>query len=221
MIFKDTGLFKNKGRERVDADLRQYVKLIGATVREFHKMVVDYMAEDKVFKEETRHLHDMESEADAVRRNIERELYEGAMLPAWREDWIGLVETLDRVANKGEEAGDFVYLVRPQVPKMLREGMCEMARLTEDCWLPVSKMVDKLIDEDTDVGDLVRETQQIEGAVDKLQFRLTRQVFKELKTIDRVDQLILMQLIEKLANVSDRIENVADRVAIIAIKRQF
>ena len=75
-------IFRNKARDRVHTLLREYTELIGDTVKEFANMLNDYLSADKQFKEETRHLHDMEGQADRVRRTIEHELYAGAMLPA-------------------------------------------------------------------------------------------------------------------------------------------
>ncbi len=214
-------IFRNKARDRVHTLLREYTELIGDTVKEFANMLNDYLSADKQFKEETRHLHDMEGQADRVRRTIEHELYAGAMLPAYRQDWIVLVEILDRVANKAEEAGDMIYLIRPEVPEALHEDLRRVAALTTAAFEPVPGLIEKLLHDNFDVADEVRNIEIQEGKIDKLQFHLTRRVYKEHDELEKVDKLVLKQVIDKLASVSDRIENVGDRIAIIATKRQF
>ena len=204
----------------VRKQILEYCELIGKTVAEFERMIKEYIDWDKHFKERSKLVHNMEHAADEMRRTIERSMYEGACLPAYRGDYISLLETLDRVANKAEEAGDTLYLVRPDIPEEIREDFLKIAELTVKAYEPIPGAVAKVLDGDTDVVEVDAFVEKKEQEVDTIQFDITRKLFKEIE-IEKVDALIVKTLIDEICNVSDRIENVADRLSMIAITHQI
>ena len=70
---------------------------------------------EKEFKDVAYKIHKTESEADTVRRKIELMLYQGAFLPIYREDYIVLLELIDKVANMAESASDFILLAKTKL----------------------------------------------------------------------------------------------------------
>ncbi len=213
-------LFGKKQDKEVTAQLFEYIEIIKATVAEFKKMIYEYMDWDKHFKEASRTVHDMEHKADIVRRQIERAMFEGAFLPAYREDYIALLEKLDRVANKAEDAADTLYLMRPDVPEAIRPVFKQIADLTVEAFEPIPDGIRELLDGETDIRELEEFVEGREQMIDKLQFDSIRALFKELK-VEKVDALLLKMMIDQLCDVSDKIENVTDVMAIIAIKRKL
>ncbi len=204
----------------VEKRILEYCDLIGDTLVECKRMVVEYIDWDKHFKEQTRKVHDMESEADATRRSIERSMYDGAFLPAYREDYITLLELLDRVANKAEGTGDMMYLMRPDIPEPVRQKFVKIADLTIEAFKPIKPALVKVLDGDTDLQEEDREVERREAEVDKIQFNTTRFLYKEAQ-IEKVDALMVKMFLDKLCSISDRIENVIDRLVLLAIKRRL
>jgi len=51
------------------------------------------------FEDKLKHVNTLESEADHLRRSIERQLYEHTLIPESRGDVLGLVENLDSIIN--------------------------------------------------------------------------------------------------------------------------
>ena len=215
MIFK-----QNENDSAVQKRICDYCSLIGDTIDEFNQMIKDYIDWNKRFKEQSRKVHKMEHQCDVVRREIERAVFDGAFLPAYREDYIGLLETLDRVANKAEEAGDTLYLLRPDIPEPIRADFITIGELTAQAWEPVPASVKRVMEGDTDVSEVDIFVESKEQEVDKLQFEMTRRLFKEFK-IEKVDALMNKTLIDQICSVSDRVENVMDRLTIFAIKRRL
>jgi uncharacterized protein len=213
-------LFGKKQDKAVTEQLYVYIEVIKKTVDEFKRMVYEYIDWDKHFKEQSRKVHDMEHEADVVRRQIERAMFEGAFLPAYREDYIALLEKLDRVANKAEDAADTLYLMRPDVPEQIRPAFKQIADLTVEAFAPIPDGIRKLLDGETDIRELEEYVEGREQMIDKLQFDSIRSLFKELN-MEKVDALLLKVMIDQLCDVSDKIENVTDIMAIIAIKRKL
>jgi len=210
---------KQKNKE-VEVSILEYCNLIGRTVEEFGRMIREYINWNKHFKEQSQKVHRMEHEADEMRRSIERAMLAGAFLPVYRADYIVLLEILDRVANKAEEAGDTLYLVRPDIPEEIRGEFVRIAELTIQAYERVPETVASILKGDTDIEEVDRLVEAKEQEIDKIQFNITRALFKDL-AMNKPDAMVIKLLIDQICSVSDRIENVMDRLSLIAITRQL
>jgi len=213
-------IFGNRRQKEIHAQIGQFCGLVGATVEQFANIVNHYLDGDKHFKEETREISATESQADTIRKDVEHQMYEGAFLPAYREDYIDLLETLDNVANRAEDASQLIWLVRPEIPPELSDDLRQLARLTVDAYAPVPDLVKRVLEGDFEVQQEVAAIAQLEARIDGIELSATRRVFKELD-LEKADKLLLMKLVEELAEVSDCIKKVGSRLNIIAIKRQM
>jgi uncharacterized protein len=211
---------RKKQDDEVGKQIVAYCELIGQTVGEYRRMIADYIDWDKEFKKRTKRVHKLEAECDELRRSIQRGMFQGAFLPAYREDYVALLEKLDRVANKAEDAGDTLYLIRPDIPDPIRPTFVEIADLSVQAYEPVPAAVAGLLEGETDVDALARHVQAKEREVDKLQFNLIRQLFRDLD-LGKGDAMCLKMLVDQICEVSDKIENVTDQMAIVAIKRHM
>ncbi len=215
MVFGKSQRDREVGRQIVD-----FSRLIGRTVDEYKRMIDEYLDWDRHFKEQSKKVHKMESEADRLRREIERAMFEGAFLPAYRADYIGLLEALDKVANKAEEIGDNLFLMRPDIPEEIRSDFAEIARLTQLAYQPIPDAIERALDGETDFVELDAFVEGKEGEVDAIQFHVTRKVFKELE-VDLAQSMLLKFTIDALCSVSDRIENVVDALTLVALARRL
>lgn len=206
--------------KEVSKQIVEYCNLVYETLLEFQRMIAEYIEWDKHFKRQTKKVHNLEHQCDVLRKNIERAMYEGAFLPAYREDYITLLEKLDKVANLSEDAADTLFLLRPDIPEEIRAVFNEVAELTVKAFEPVPEAIANLLDGHTDMQKLSEFVEEIEQQIDKLQFHLIRKIFKEL-VMDKADALILKLLVDRVCDVSDKIENVGDYMCIIAIKRRM
>jgi predicted phosphate transport protein (TIGR00153 family) len=211
---------QSKKNQEVQASILEYCELIGRTVNEFGRMIREYIDWDKHFKKQSKKVHTMEHEADEMRRSIEKAMFAGAFLPAYRADYVVLLEVLDRVANKAEEAGDTLYLVRPDIPEEIRPEFVRIAELTIQAYEQIPKTVASIMQGENDIEDVDRLVEGKEQEVDKIQFNITRKLFKELE-LGKPDAMVIKLLIDQICSVSDRIENVMDRLSLIAITRQL
>lgn len=213
-------IFGKKKEQEVRVKVSEFCSLVGKTVAEFSKMIEEFVVRDKHFKMESRMIHDMEHEADVARRTIEQEICKGAFLPGYRSDYLMLIESIDRIANKAEEAGDNAYLLRPYVPEQYRPDFVKIGALTMQAYEPLPTMVNSLFEGGSDFLESVRIIERLEGEVDKIQFKLIHSIFKEYEA-EKVDKLFLKMVIDSLAAVSDRIENVGDQMMLISALRKL
>jgi predicted phosphate transport protein (TIGR00153 family) len=159
-----------------------------------------------------------ESRCDSLRREIEQQLFAGALMPGARGDIFMLIEALDKVPNKAEDLANFVALVGPQIPDELHEDIREILSLTVKCTRALSESVIKLFKNLAKAGEQAQEVEIIETEIDKLERRLIRRIFQlELPYGHR---MMLREMVTTMCAITDRAENASDRVEIIAVKRK-
>jgi len=214
-------IFGEDKREKAVKELvREYCELLEETVGQFAQMLESYIDWDSEFKAQSKRVHKMESRADEIQMEIGKAFYEGAFLPAYREDYVALLETLDRVANKAEAVGDTLSCVRPDIPEEIRQEFVRIAKLTVEAFEPVPDAVMSVLKGECDVEGLAVHVGKKEQEVDGIQFETMHTLFRELE-IDRADAMLVKMLLDQACSVSDRIENVSDRLTLIAIKRRI
>ncbi len=213
-------IFGDPKTKKVHKLIIEFCDLVGHAVSEYEHLIKDYLDWDKHFKQVSKEVRKTESKADDLLKCIERTMLEGAMLPAYREDYIGLLETLDKVANKAEDVAQTVRLVRPDIPEPIRPVLAQVAAITVEQWKPVPGMVQGLLDGRTGLVDEADFLDDKEGEIDKLQRQTTRVIFRDLD-IELAHKMLLKQLLDQCCHVSDQIENVGDHISLIAIKHSL
>jgi len=213
-------IFGDSKTKQVHQQIQDYCQLIGHAVGEFKHLIDDYLEWDKHFKQVSKEVRKTESKADDMLKEIERNMLKGALLPAYREDYIGLLETLDKVANKAEDLALTIRLIRPDIPETLRPVFAQIAAITCEQWGPVPDMVKGLLEGREGLSDAADFLDAKEGEIDKLQRGTTRVIFRDLD-LDLAHQMLLKQTLDQVCSVSDAIENVGDRISMIAIKHSL
>jgi len=205
---------KEKEVEKLIVEFFGKVKM---TLPELAKMIEDYMSRDKQFKEDAYQVHIHEHEADEIRRRTLLKLYAGAFLPFYREDYIVLMSSGDEIANKAESVASYLVLTRPAIPDFLEEGVKELAAATVATFKPLEEMLIHFQDDYSKVPKLAGDVESAEQKVDRLQWEMTKSVFKS--DLSLAEKLHLKAFIDQIAAISDQIEDVADRFEIMLAKR--
>jgi len=211
-------MFAKKERE-VFGLIRRHFDLVEQCVLELQNMFRDYLHLDKDFKEEAYRIHQLEHEADGVRREVEQKLYEGAFLPVHREDFIRLVELNDNVANTAESVGDFFVLTRPMIPDFLKDDLEGMLAATLQTYEPMPGLVDLYQEDRTRVREIARQVGEREQKVDELQWETTKKLFKS--DLDLAWKLHLRELVEAIGSLSDIMEDACDCLQGMVVKGTY
>jgi len=159
-----------------------------------------------------------ESTADEKRRDIEATMYGKALIPESRGDILGMLESIDLVPNKAESVLHQIWLQNMSIPPELVEDVkalivpnCEAFKLLVEA----ARMVFEDIAAVTPIIDQVTAK---EGESDVIERRLIKSLFDSPG--DKADKILMKELILEIGAISDRAENAADRLRIIAIKQQ-
>lgn len=184
------------------------------------KLAVKIYLKDGVngeFGEKLSAVNAMESEADTLRRDIEKALYTYTLIPDSRGDVLGLIETLDQIMGLFEGALWAFEIEKPDIPDAF---VADYRRLTNR----VVEAVDALVlgarsffRSPQLVGDYNHKVMVYEKEADKISTKLKREIFAS--DLDLSHKAHLRNFVEHIDNVADRAEDVSDRLAIYAIKR--
>lgn len=163
-------------------------------------------------------VHEFESAADDMRREIQIELYAGKLLPQSRADLLALIEAIDSIPNTAENIVDFFSIQRLVVDDTLHEGVRQLlAKGLESC-TAMSETVQLLFND----LDLIRESaarvDRLESECDALERRLIRRIFD--RDLELARKLHLRDFVFALGTLADQAENVTDRVQWMAVKRR-
>ena len=164
-------------------------------------------------------VHSTESEADSIRRRVARELYEGAFLPLHREDFLNLVEAMDKVADVAESCCDFLMLQRPEIPKEFGPKFMEITKNSIDCFQSLMEAYATLYEDFSTTLERIHQVNLEEEEVDREEWELARVIFKS--NLELAHKMLLRELIEKISTISDKAEDASDKLEILLIKRRI
>ena len=160
-----------------------------------------------------------ESRADHTRHKIEFELYSKALMPESRGDLLGLVEAIDRVPNWAEEVAYDIHLQRIVFPPHLLDQFKNLVEMNVECFHVLQSALTALFTDINAVFQLTQDVDRIEGEIDEKERDLIRAVFD---IDERLSYLTLLhRMIRRICDISDKTENVADRLVVLAAKRRI
>ncbi|MGN1063117.1 MAG: DUF47 domain-containing protein [Alphaproteobacteria bacterium] len=160
-----------------------------------------------------------EAKNDELRRSIEIGLYVQMILPDMRSDILRLLEGCDQIINLYEENLIQISVEKPKVPVVFQEDITQMIKTTLDC---VNALIEacrcffsgKALDEYT------KQVSFYEHQVDMQAMELKRKIFAD-KKLPLARQMQLNEGIYRIERISDKAEDVADRVSVMAVKHSL
>ncbi|NPA47549.1 MAG: TIGR00153 family protein [Thermococci archaeon] len=211
-------LFGGKEGTVFDA-IDKHLKVVGDTLKVFEKFMDAYLSGDlDAAKDYETVISKLESEADRLRREIERMLYEGAFLPAHRGDYVRLSELVDQVADAAESAAHTLMLAKPHVPDNLEGEIKRLVRSAVETYEILERAV-RALNEDVDVAlELAKQTEDAEEAADDVEYNVKERIF-ESEGVTTYAKLVWNQVLIKVGDIADRAEDASDQVMLMAIKR--
>ena len=164
-------------------------------------------------------IHRHESQCDRIRRLIERELFEKSLLPEFREDILLLLEELDLVVNQLEDVLRQMVLQRLILPAEYRDAYQELAMLSHDACRVLFEQAVTAMENDAHVQELEDRVKMLEGSVDRCEQALVERLFAS--DLGLAEKLWYRELVSMTAAVSDLAEDVANRITIFRVKREY
>lgn len=210
---------RKRREEEVISLMDQHLEKIGECLESMRKTVEDYLGGNiDSAKANGLKTHNLEGEADGLRRRIIEEFYKGAFLPALREDLIGLALAVDKIADRAESACDFIMLTRPDIPEELKEDFRKITIDSLSAFPPLREGKMNLFKDFSLSREKVAEVHDLEGKVDDEEWKLNRRIFTSELLLSQ--KMLLRETVWHIAEISDVVEDAADLLKILLIKKQ-
>lgn len=159
-----------------------------------------------------------EDRADELRRKVEWEMYSKALLPESRGDILGFLETMDKIPNKAESLLNQIKLQRLEFPKELNPNLQRIVALSCEAIQLVYEAATNLISRKGGIHKLADEIGVKETECDHAEQDTIEKIFT--MDIDKADKILLKEFIIELGNLTDRAEDVSERLTLLSVKRR-
>jgi predicted phosphate transport protein (TIGR00153 family) len=166
-------------------------------------------------------VHQMENAADRSLRVMIDSLVGGAYLPSTREDLINVATSCDKIANTCESAAKMMVLQKFSFPKEYSADIMDILSHTRVQFTLLAKAIDMLFSkfnamlQDHSILDDIRAE---ESKVDAIEEKLYESIFAT--DLDLAHQTQMAGFVDEICDISDVIENIADKIQIMLITRK-
>ena len=164
-------------------------------------------------------IDELESKADVLSKSVEAQLYSHSLIPEHRGDVLGLLENTDNVIDTAKSSLHQFSIERPEIPEEYREGYRRLAGASAQAAEALVIAARTFFRDPDAVKDHLFKVHHWEKDADKLSDSLKRRIFAS--DLDLAHKTQLRYFAHNVEKVSDEAEEVADRLAIYAIKRNL
>ncbi|MFQ6087767.1 MAG: TIGR00153 family protein [Candidatus Methanofastidiosia archaeon] len=204
--------------EKVKKGFLKHLELVRKCLEEMRETVIAYFKEEEEkFLAHSFNVHKLESEADKVRREVELKLFEGAFIPAHREDFLNLIESFDKIADEAEASMDLIVLSRPQIPKKHREEFIQLVEDILKIFEALREATFMMYENRKKCMKYIEEVENLESEIDEREWKLLKRIFSS--DLDGYQKLLIRELTQKLSDITDRAENTSDLILGMLAKR--
>jgi predicted phosphate transport protein (TIGR00153 family) len=209
-----------KKQQAVIDRIKAYLEQVDACRHRFRDCVEGLLwdVEDPENNRRVEEVHRSESEADDLRRAIEYELYQRALIPESRGDVLGLLENLDTIPGMFQSLCYQIFLEKVRFPQEFRSRYLELVDVNLRSYELVRQAVMGLFYKQ-DTRELTDQVDAVESESDRLERALIRDIFTS--QIDKADKILLKEIVVNTGDISDNAENVKDRLVLAVVKRKI
>lgn len=189
---------------------------------------------DAVYRKDQDDLRDLaeqidkgETEADKIKSEYRRHMPKTLLLPVDRRDLLNLLNEQDAIADGIEKISQILVSRDMVIPDAIKEGFDELLEGTMEIISQAKTMIEEL-DELVHVGFSGRENDRVEDMItlvrkgehniDQILKKVNRTLFTIEDQLDPVSVIFWYKIIEEVGNISDRAENMADRLLLFLSK---
>lgn len=212
-IFKSTNV--------VIGQIEEFLNIIDESSLVFQNGIRNYLrGNTEEFSRNLETVAKKENRADEIRRSVEDALYRHALLPEFRGDVLHLLERLDDLADIAKENLMQFDVESPRIPPEIHDDFLE---LTDICVKSVESVVlvtRTFFRDPRAVKDMLHRVYFYEKEADRISNVVKKKVFStpdDILHLSRKNHI--RHFITKTENISDVAEDIADTLAILAIKR--
>ena len=186
-----------------------------------------YRKDQDDLREIARQIDESETQADKIKSEYRRHMPKTLLLPVDRRDLLNLLNEQDGIADGVEKISQILVSRDMIIPDAIKEGFDELLEGTMEISTQAKTMIEEL-DELVHVGFSGKEHDRVEGMIkevrreehniDKILKKVNRTLFTIEQELDPVSVIFWYKIIEEVGNISNRAENMADRLLLFLSK---
>ena len=198
-------------------NLKRHADKVSECARVFHQAIECHLDKQcAMFDDLTDQVAVLESEADAIKRNIRGHLPKGILMPVDKFQFFMYLREQDKVLDAVEEslywlsyrpgeledeiAADLLYLVAKVLPSI--EALSPLVAKAAEFFKSRSE------EQREEIKSIIRDIRQAEHEADHLERELIRNVFTSVK--DPLSVFHLIRLLETVGSIADHAQNASD-----------
>jgi len=170
------------------------------------------------FKQKLDDISATEHKGDELRRSIEEHLYTKTLIPESRGDVLELLENMDALLDRFKGALWRFDIERPVIDDFFIDDFRELIKHVVETVEAIVKSVRAFFTDISTVRDNLHKVSFYETECDKISTKLQRAIFRK-EDMRLSHRMLLRDFVRHLDKISDRAEDVADRMNIYVIKR--
>jgi predicted phosphate transport protein (TIGR00153 family) len=209
-----------KSSRMLEAQIDEFLDTIAEGSLVFLTGVKAYLeGEEADFESAIVKIGKLESNADKLSKEAESHLYRHSLIPEHRGDVLGLLENMDNIIDTSKASLNQFSVERPDIPAIYNTEFVKLAEASAAAAEAVVICARAFFRNADSVKDNLYKVHHFESEADAVSDTLKRAVFaSDLELAHKVQLRYFAQNVEK---VSDKAEEVADRLAIYTIKRNI
>jgi predicted phosphate transport protein (TIGR00153 family) len=207
-----------KSSRNIESKIDEFFDTVAEGALVFRAGVHSYLKGDsEAFGNAIVSIDKLESQADKLSREVEAHLYSHSLIPEHRGDVLGLLENTDNIIDTIKSCLGQFSVESPDVPEEYHEGYRKLAEAGCEAVEAVIVSARAFFKDVKSVKDNLYKVHHFEKEADGISDRLKRSIFNS--DMELAQKIHLRYFALNVEKVSDRAEEVADRLAIYAIKR--
>lgn len=208
-----------KGLKKLNKILILYSEKVVETFSEFKACIKKYIKNgyNEELEKEIERVYILESEADQIRREIIKLILEGSFLSSTRQEFLHLVEMMDKIANRSEKI--LASMLLPEIHEDINLNIINtILSITESQVKKLKKAISEIFTDFDSAFEKAHSLELEEEEIDILEKIFVRELMK--KDWDLSKKMYYREFVASIADISDIVEDVGDEIEKIVIARR-
>tara|TARA_Y100000590_G_C15645164_1_gene986570 strand:- start:239 stop:901 length:663 start_codon:yes stop_codon:yes gene_type:complete len=216
---KSESLFSQS--KELERQIDEFVNTVSEIGLIFKRAIRNYLSDGSngSFDEMVEQVSSMESKADRIKKDVETALYEDTLIPDARSDVLRLLEHLDEMIGLIQGNCYRFSIQKPAFPKDFHNDLINLTDVVIDSAESLCISVRSFFRDTKTVRDNSHKVAFFEKESDKQTSDLQRKIFQSNLTLDQ--KMHLRYFVEKIDQIADQAEDIADELQIYSIKRSI
>ena len=208
--------------KKLESKIENYFNQVMKSIMIFQEGVNDYLDGNlEGIPIRASQIGKIKEEAAESRRDIEEFLHREMLIPDARGDVMELLESMGKIAESSSKVLGNLAIEKPDLTGKLRSSFQKLTRLTV---YAIDELKNAAIAYFTNIAAVKNYTKKVyfyENEVDSVEEDIKQKVFTTIKIERLSHKMQIRYFAEKIADLSDKAEHIADRLNIYVIKQSI